>query len=275
MPKVDAQFYMGVPPPDDLDRPQSRLVAPHANPGDRFYNPDPIARSNPGSRGSSTEPMDTDEGQRTTNRLAQAIRDSSRLHRSGSLEGIPSAPFQLPVAGAVASATGAMPTTQSGVAPIMPTTNILIPGVDQGSVANIGERKGTPRESIQREVERTSLLNIPPYASHEGVEGEDPTLHRPEVVEPPEIFQRDSGIGARPKNKVRYNTRTVGEERDHGSHGEQHLFAIRTDFYLPLPGQLRITELHAWRAPIRTEQGNEGIYVRIDEWKDIYGQMYM
>ena len=62
-PKVDAQFYMGVPPLDDLDRPQSRLVALHSNLGDRFYNPDPIARSNPGSRGSSTEPMDTDEGQ--------------------------------------------------------------------------------------------------------------------------------------------------------------------------------------------------------------------
>ena len=84
-PKVDAQYHKGVPPLDDLDRPPSRIVAPHANPGDEFYNPNPIARSNPGSRGSSTEPMDTDEGQRTTNRLAQAIREGTRLRRSGSL----------------------------------------------------------------------------------------------------------------------------------------------------------------------------------------------
>ena len=61
------------------------------------------------------------------------------------------------------------------------------------------------------------------------------------------------------------------EERDHRSHGERHPFEIRTDFYLPLPGQPRITELHSWRAPICMEQGNEGIYVRIDEWKDTYG----
>ena len=46
---------------------------------------------------------------------------------------------------------------------------------------------------------------------------------------------------------------------------------LEMDFYLPLPGQPRITELHSWRAPIRMEQGNEGIYVRIDEWKDTYG----
>ena len=103
------------------------------------------------------------------------------------------------------------------------------------------------------------------------MEGEEPTLHRPEVVEPPDIFQRSGEKGARPKEKARYNTRTMREELDHCSHGERHPFEIRTDFYLPLPGQPRITELHSWRAPIHTEQGNEGIYVRIDEWKDTYG----
>ena len=107
-PKVDAQYHIGVPPLDDLDRPQPRVVAPHANPGDRFYNPDPIARSNPGSRGSSTELMDTDKGQQTTNRLAQAIRESTRLRRSGSLGETPSAPFQLPVMGAIMPAAAAV-----------------------------------------------------------------------------------------------------------------------------------------------------------------------
>ena len=103
------------------------------------------------------------------------------------------------------------------------------------------------------------------------MEGEEPTLHRPEVVEPPDIFQRSGEKGARPKERARYNTQAMREERDHCSHGERHPFEIRMDFYLPLPGQPRITELHSWRAPIRTEQGNEGIYVRIDEWKDTYG----
>ena len=128
-----------------------------------------------------------------------------------------------------------------------------------------------PGESARREAEGTSLLSIPPYASQEGVEGEEPTLHRPEVVEPPDIFQRSGKRGARPKERVRYNTRTMCEERDYRLHGERHPFEIRTDFYLPLPGQPRITELHSWQAPICTEQGNEGIYVRIDEWKDTYG----
>ena len=53
--------------------------------------------------------------------------------------------------------------------------------------------------------------------------------------------------------------------------GKDILLKLERDFYLPLPGQPRITELHSWQAPIRTEQENEGIYVRIDEWKDTYG----
>ena len=106
-PKVDVQFQIGVPPLDDLDRPPTPIVAPHANPGDQFYNPDPIARSNPGSRGSSTEPMDTDEGQRTTNRLPQIVRESAGLRRSGSLGGIPTTPFQYPNIGTAARAGAA------------------------------------------------------------------------------------------------------------------------------------------------------------------------
>ena len=270
-PKVDAQYHIGVPPLDDLDRPQPRVVAPHANPGDRFYNPDPIARSNPGSRGSSTEPMDTDEGQQTTNRLAQAIRESTHLRRSGSLGGIPSAPFQLPVAGATTPAAAAAPASYTGVMPGIAPIDAAAPKTQKRSVGTGSGTIKTPGEPARREAEGTSLLSIPPYASQEGVEGEEPTLHRPEVVEPPDIFQRSGEKGARPKERARYNTRTMHEERDHRSHGERHPFEIRTDFYLPLPGQPRITELHSWRAPIHTEQGNEGIYVRIDEWKDTYG----
>ena len=130
-PKVDAQYHIGVPPLDDLDRPQPRVVAPHANPGDQFYNPDPIARSNPGSQGSSTEPMDTDKGQQTTNRLVQAIRESTCLRRSGLLGGIPSAPFQLPVAGATTPAAAAAPASHTGVTPGVASIDAATPETQQ------------------------------------------------------------------------------------------------------------------------------------------------
>ena len=84
-PRVDLQYHIGVPDPHDLDRPRYPLLGLHTTPGDRFYNVNPIVRSNPGSsRESSTEPMDTDEAQQTTDRLMQGIRNSGRLRRSGS-----------------------------------------------------------------------------------------------------------------------------------------------------------------------------------------------
>ena len=139
MPKVDAQYHIGVHPLDDLDRPQPRVVAPHANPGDRFYNPDPIARSNPGSRGSSTEPMNTDEAQQTTNRLAQTIRDSSHLRRSGSLGRIPSAPFHLPVAGAATSAAAAAAASHLGATSSGALTGTTDPETQERSAITSGE----------------------------------------------------------------------------------------------------------------------------------------
>ena len=208
-PKVDAQYHIGVPPLDDLDRPQPRVVAPHANPGDRFYNPDPIARSNPGSRGSSTEPMDTDEGQQTTNRLVQAIRESVCLQRSGSLGGIPSAPFQFPVAGTTLPAAAAASASNTGVTPAIAQMSAAAPETQRRSVGMSSGMINMPEEPARREADGNSLLSIPPYASQEGVEGEKPTLHRPEVVEPPDIFQRSGKKGARPKERPRYNTRTM------------------------------------------------------------------
>ena len=84
-PRVDPQYHIGVPDPHDLDRPRYSLSDLHTTPGDRFYNANPIVRSNPGSsKESSTEPMDTDEAQQITDHLMQSIRNSGRLHRSGS-----------------------------------------------------------------------------------------------------------------------------------------------------------------------------------------------
>ena len=71
-PRVDLQYHIGVPDPHDLDRPRYPLSGLHTTPEDRFYNANPIVRSNPGSsRESSTEPMDTDEAQQITDRLMQ------------------------------------------------------------------------------------------------------------------------------------------------------------------------------------------------------------
>ena len=90
-PRVDPQYHIGVPDPHDLDGPHYPLSGLHTTPGDRFYNANPIVRSNPvSSRESSMEPMDTDEAQQITDRLTQGIRNSGRLHRSGSLGSVPS-----------------------------------------------------------------------------------------------------------------------------------------------------------------------------------------
>ena len=90
-PGVDPQYHIGVPDPHDLDWPRYPLLGLHTIPGDRFYNANPIVRSNPGSsRESSTEPMDTDEAQQITDCLTQSIRNSGRLCRTGSLGNVPS-----------------------------------------------------------------------------------------------------------------------------------------------------------------------------------------
>ena len=69
-PRVDPQYHIGVPDPHNLDRSRYPLSGLHTTPGDRFYNTNPIVRSNPGSaRESSMEPMNTDEAQQITDRF--------------------------------------------------------------------------------------------------------------------------------------------------------------------------------------------------------------
>ena len=241
--------------------------------GDRFYNANPIVRLNPGSlRESSTEPMDTDEAQQVTDWLMQGIRNSGRLYRSGSLGNVPSplsaaAHFPHPQVGA--SPLLGVPTPNLGVAiggramvALTPTnTGTLIPG--EGT-------RLTPNGSTRRSMEGPSILNIPPYVSHDVQDDENPTLHRPEVVEPPDIFQRPSGQGAHPKTLPQYSTRTMAEELGYAAEGESHPMEVKMNFHLPLPGQPHLTDVHAWKAPALTKQGNKAIYVQIDEWVNMY-----
>ena len=92
----------------------------------------------------------------------------------------------------------------------------------------------------------------------------DPSLHRTALVDPVHNLDwREDPKGARPKVGPRFSTQTIAEEAQGFQGG--------TDFYLPLIGQPRISEVHAWRAPVHTEQGNPGIYIQADEWQETYG----
>ena len=201
-PRVDLQYHIGVPDPHDFDRPCYTLSGLHTTPGDKFYNANPIVRLNPwSSRESSTEPMDTNEAQQITDRLTQGIWNSGGLCRSGSLGNIPpplpaAAYFPHPQIG-VSPALG-VPTPNLGVATVGGAT--AAPTVTDTVTPMAGEgARLTPNGSARWSVEVPSILNIPPYASHDVRDDENLTLHRPKVVEPLDIFQRPSGQGARPK----------------------------------------------------------------------------
>ena len=265
-PRVDLQYNIGVPDPHAVDWPCYTLSGLHTTPGDKFYNMNPIVRSNPGSsRESSTEPMDTDEAQQITDRLTQGIRNSGGLRRSGSLGNIPS---PLPAA-------PYFPHPQIGASPTLevPSPNLGVAAVGRADTVTPMPGKGarlTPNGGARRSVEGPSILNIPPYGSHDVRDDENLTLHQPEVVEPPDIFQRPSGQGAHLKTLPQYSTRTMAEELGYATGGESHPLEVKMNFHLPLPGQPQLTDVHAWRAPALTKQGNQAIYVQIDEWINRY-----
>ena len=63
----------------------------------------------------------------------------------------------------------------------------------------------------------------------------------------------------------------MAEELGYATEGESHPMEVKMNFHLPHPGQPCLTDVHAWRAPALTEQGNQAIYVQIDEWVNMYG----
>ena len=76
--EVSGQYRVTVPDPDALDRlrTQNRVYDRTLTPRDRFTGSVPVGvRSLPGSsRESSTEPMDTDEGAKTTRKIVESVR---------------------------------------------------------------------------------------------------------------------------------------------------------------------------------------------------------
>ena len=120
-----------------------------------------------------------------------------------------------------------------------------------------------PRHRVDRE-EGPSLLEIPLCITAGPSEEEDPSLHRPALADATcDLDWHPRNGGARPKAGPRFSMQTIAEEA--------RALQGRTDFYLPLPGLPRVSEVSSWRAPIQTEQGNPGIYVQIDQWQDKYG----
>ena len=87
--EVNGQYRVTVPDPDALDRLRTRnhVYDRTLQPRERFVGGSPTeVRSLPGSsRESSTEPMDTDEGARTTRQIAENIRRAQGRTRAGSV----------------------------------------------------------------------------------------------------------------------------------------------------------------------------------------------
>ena len=182
--------------------------------------------------------MDTDEGARTTRKIAESVRVTRGRVYSDS-EG-----YLLHTISHLLSARS----RREGLE----------------SKATRGETSGGNPQRGQSVTESPTLLQIPLCVMAGPPEEADPSLHRPALVDPAHNLDRkEDPKGARPKVGPRFSTQTIA--------GEAQGFQGGTDFYLPLIGQPRISEVHAWRAPVCTEQGNSSIYIQADEWQETYG----
>ena len=240
--EVNGQYRVTVPDPDALDRlrMQNRVYDRTLMPRDWFTGSVPVGvHSLPGSsRGSLTEPMDTDEGAKTTRKIVESIHVTRGWVHSDS--------------------EGYLPDTNS------PLLTARSRREGPGSMATRGEMLGGDPQRKQNVTESPTLLQIPLCVTAGPLEEGDPSLHRPVLVDPAhDLDQREDPKGARPKVGPRFSTQTIAEEAQ-GSQGGK-------DFHLPLLGQLRISEVHAWRAPVNPEQGNPGIYIQANEWQETYG----
>ena len=164
-------------------------------PRDRFAGSVPIGvRSLPGSlRESSTEPMDTDEGARTTRKIAEHVRVvRGRVH---------------------SDSEGYLPDTISHL--------LSARGRREGpeSMATRGETSGGNPRRGQSITESPTLLQIPLCVTAGPPEEGDLSLHRPALVDPAHnLDQREDPRGARPKVEPRFSTQTIAEEA-HGFQG--------------------------------------------------------
>ena len=240
--EVSGQYRVTVPDPDTLDRlqMQNHVYDRTLTPRDQFASSVPIGvRSLPGSsRESLTEPMDTDEGARTTRKIVESVRVvRGRVH---------------------SDSEGYLPDTISHLLSARNRREGLESRATREETSGDNPRRG------QSVTESPTLLQIPLCVTAGPPEKGDPSLHQPALVDPAHnLDHREDPRGARPKHGPRFSIQTIAEEAQGFQGG--------TDFYLPLIGQPKISEVHAWRAPVRTEQGNPGIYIQANEWQESYG----
>ena len=146
------------------------------------------------------------------------------------------------------------------------TRDTRLSGREMGGDPSAGRATGTGTE--------VSLLNIPPPSMADEPVPEHPSLNRPAMSDVTVDIERRGG--ARPRDEPVYTTRTIGEEMQEAITEGRTAQLAGTDFYLPLAGQPRISQMRSWRGPVTTEQGNPGIYVQIDEWLPLYnGNVYV
>ena len=240
--EVNGQYRVTVPNPDALDwlRMWNCMYNRTLQPRERFAggNPTGVCSLPGSSRESSMEPMDTDEGARTTREIAEIIQMAQGRVHAGSVGHVPR-DLTLPSVG-----------DQEG-------RRAQPRGAGEGSP----RRDVTPRMGLE---EGPSLLQIPLCITAGPPEEEDPSLHRPALADATcDLDRRPRNEGTRLKSGPRFSTQTIAEEA--------RVLKRGADFYLPLPGQPRVSEVRSWRVPIQTEQGNPGVYVQIDEWQERYG----
>ena len=221
--EVNGQYRVTVPDPDALDRmrTQSHVYNCTLMPRDQFSGSVPIGiHSLPGSsRESLTEAMDTDEGAKTTCKMVESVCVARGQVYSDS--------------------EGYLPDTNS---PLL-TARSRKDG--PGLIATRGETLGDNPRRRQSVTESPTLLQIPLCVTAGPPEEGDPSLHRPALVDPAHnLDRREDPKGARPKVEPRFSTQTIAEEAQGYQGGK--------DFYLPLIGQLRISEVCTWRAPVCT-----------------------
>ena len=62
----------------------------------------------------------------------------------------------------------------------------------------------------------------------------------------------------------------MAEELGYATGGESPPLEAKMNLHLPLPRQSQLTDVHAWRAPALSKQGNQVINIQIDEWINRY-----
>ena len=189
--EISGQYRVTVPDPDALDRlrTQSCVYDRTLMPRDRFAGSVPVGiRSLPGSsRESSMEPMDTDEGAKTTCKIVESIRVArSRVH---------------------SDSEGYLPDTISHLLSARSRREGLQSMATRGETSRDNPRRG------QSVTESPTLLQIPLCVTAGPPEEGDPSLHQPALVDPAHnLDRREDPRGARPKGGPRFGTQTITEE---------------------------------------------------------------